>query len=102
MVTGPNQLWVADFAYVATWRGFVDSAFIVDALPGASSDGGSPPHLCTDFVLEALQQAIGERCGRKLPCQADRSQGDCSADDGLGRKVNGGTRPRLSWGRSAL
>lgn len=63
MATGSNQLRVADFAYVATWRGFVDVAFIVDALAGASSDGGSPPRLCTDFVLDALQQAIGERCG---------------------------------------
>ena len=27
----PNQLWVADFTYVATWRGFVDVAFVIDA-----------------------------------------------------------------------
>ena len=39
---------------------------------------------------------------RKLPCQADHSTGDCSTDDGLGRNVSGGTRPRLSWGRSRL
>ena len=25
-----NQLWVADFTYVATWRGFVYVAFVVD------------------------------------------------------------------------
>lgn len=28
--TRPNQLWVADFTYVATWRGFVHVAFIID------------------------------------------------------------------------
>ena len=28
--TRPNQLWVADFTYVATWRGFVYVAFVVD------------------------------------------------------------------------
>ena len=39
---------------------------------------------------------------RKLPCQADHSNGDCTADEGLGRNVRGGTRPRLSWGRSPL
>ena len=39
---------------------------------------------------------------RKLPCQADHSKGDCAADEGLGRNVSGGTRPRLSWGRSRL
>jgi transposase InsO family protein len=27
---GPNQLWVADFTYVATWRGFVYVAFVID------------------------------------------------------------------------
>jgi len=26
----PNQLWVADFTYVATWTGFVYVAFIID------------------------------------------------------------------------
>ena len=28
--TRPNQLWVADLTYVATWRGFVYAAFVVD------------------------------------------------------------------------
>jgi transposase InsO family protein len=28
--TRPNQLWVARFTYVATWRGFVYVAFVVD------------------------------------------------------------------------
>ena len=37
---------------------------------------------------------------RKLPRQAGHSKGDCAADEGLGRNVSGGTRPRLSWGRS--
>jgi transposase InsO family protein len=26
----PNQLWVADFTYVATWKGFVFVAFVID------------------------------------------------------------------------
>ena len=26
----PNALWVADLTYVATWRGFVYVAFIID------------------------------------------------------------------------
>jgi hypothetical protein len=28
--THPNQLWVADFTYVATWTGFVYVAFVID------------------------------------------------------------------------
>jgi putative transposase len=28
--TAPNQLWVADLTFVATWRGFVYVAFVID------------------------------------------------------------------------
>jgi putative transposase len=34
--TRPNQLWVSDFTYVATWRGFVYVAFVID-VPGDRS-----------------------------------------------------------------
>jgi PAS domain-containing protein len=44
--------------------------------------------------------ALVMRSGRKLPRQVDHSTGDCPGDVGLGRNVSGGTRPRLSWGRS--
>ena len=27
----PNALWLSDFAYVATWSGFVYVAFVIDA-----------------------------------------------------------------------
>ena len=27
----PNMLWVSDFTYVATWKGFVYVAFVIDA-----------------------------------------------------------------------
>ena len=30
-VDRPNALWVADLTYVATWRGFVYVAFVIDA-----------------------------------------------------------------------
>lgn len=29
--TRPNQLWVSDLTYVATWRGFAYVAFVIDA-----------------------------------------------------------------------
>ena len=28
--TRPNELWVSDLTYVATWRGFVYVAFVID------------------------------------------------------------------------
>ena len=39
---------------------------------------------------------------RKLPRQVDTSKGDCVTVLGLGRNMRGGTRPRLTWGRSWL
>ena len=39
---------------------------------------------------------------RKLPGQVDTSKGDCLGVLGLGRNMRGGTRPRLSCGRSWL
>jgi len=39
---------------------------------------------------------------RKLPRQVDTSHGDFPGEVGLGRNISGGTRPRLSWGRSWL
>ena len=32
VATRPNQLWVADLTYVATWRGFAYVAFVIDVL----------------------------------------------------------------------
>jgi hypothetical protein len=39
---------------------------------------------------------------RKLPRQVDTAKLDSAGTSGLGRKISGGTRPRLSWGRSVL
>lgn len=38
----------------------------------------------------------------KLPRQVERVEVDSWGAVGLGRKASGGTRPRLSWGRSVL
>ena len=61
--TRPNQLWVADFTYVATWRGFVYVAFVVDVFARRIVGWRVSASLRTDFVLEALEQAIYGRCG---------------------------------------
>ena len=61
--TRPNQLWVADFTYVATWRGFVYVAFVIDVFARRIVGWRVAASLRTDFVLDALEQAIYERCG---------------------------------------
>src|SRR5262245_10619410 len=61
--TRPNQLWVADFTYVATWRGFVYVAFVIDVFARRIVGWRVSASLATDFVLDALKQAIYDRCG---------------------------------------
>jgi transposase InsO family protein len=60
--TRPNQLWVADFTYVATWRGFVYVAFVIDVFARRIVGWRVSASLRTDFVLDALEQAIYARC----------------------------------------
>ena len=57
----PNQLWVADFTYVATWQGFVYVAFVIDVY--ARSIVGWRVHntMQSSLVLDALEQAIAQR-----------------------------------------
>jgi transposase InsO family protein len=59
----PNQLWVADFTYVATWRGFVYVAFVIDVFARRIVGWRVAASLRTEFVLDALEQAIYDRCG---------------------------------------
>jgi len=59
--TRPNQLWVADFTYVATWRGFVYVAFVIDVFSRRIVGWRVAASLHTDFVLDALEQAVSER-----------------------------------------
>jgi transposase InsO family protein len=61
--TRPNQLWVSDFTYVATWRGFVYVAFVIDVFARRIVGWRVSSSLQADFVLDALEQAIYDRCG---------------------------------------
>src|SRR3984893_11154322 len=62
VATRPNQLWVADFTYVATWRGFVYVAFVIDVFARCIVGWRVSSSLRTEFVLDALEQAIYARC----------------------------------------
>ena len=61
--TRPNQLWIADFTYVATWHGFVYVAFVIDVFARRIVGWRVSASLATDFVLDALEQAIYDRRG---------------------------------------
>jgi putative transposase len=61
--TRPNQLWVADLTYVATWSGFVYVALVVDAFSRFLVSWQATGSLRTDLALDALEMAIWHRRG---------------------------------------
>jgi putative transposase len=63
--TRPNQLWVSDFTYVATWTGFVYVAFVIDVFARRIVGWRVSSSLRTDFVLDALEQSIHARGGAR-------------------------------------
>jgi len=56
--TRPNELWVADLTYVATWRGFVYAAFVIDVFSRMIVGWRVSSSLRTDLALDALEQAL--------------------------------------------
>ena len=57
----PNELWVSDLTYVATWRGFVYVAFVIDAFSRRIVGWRVSNSLKSDLALDALEHAIYER-----------------------------------------
>lgn len=57
----PNQLWVSDFTYVSTWQGFVYVAFVIDVFARRIVGWRVSSSMTTDFVLDALEQALYAR-----------------------------------------
>jgi putative transposase len=93
--TRPNQLWVADFTYVATWRGFVYVAFVIDVFARRIVGWRVSASLRTDFVLDALEQAIYNRRGAGVDQLVHHS------DRGTQLGFKGSSqRVRVSWSLS--
>ena len=57
----PNELWVADFTYVATWRGFVYAAFVIDVFARMIVGWRVAASMNAELTLDALEQAIWAR-----------------------------------------
>ena len=60
-VPAPNMLWVSDFTYVATWKGFAYVAFVIDAFARRIVGWRVSTSAHAGFVLDALEQAVHER-----------------------------------------
>ena len=78
----PNQLWVSDFTYVSTWQGWLYVAFVIDVFARRIVGWRVSSSMRTDFVLDALEQALYARQPERdgsLVCHSDRgSQYDSS------------------------
>ena len=57
----PNQLWVSDFTYVSTWQGWLYVAFVIDVYARRIVGWRVSSSMHTDFVLDALEQALHAR-----------------------------------------
>ena len=71
----PNQLWVSDFTYVSTWQGWLYVAFVVDVFARRIVGWRVSSSMRTDFVLDALEQALYARqpeCDSRLIHHSDR------------------------------
>ncbi len=60
-VPAPNRLWVSDFTYVATWKGFAYVAFVIDAYARKIFGWRVSTSAHAGFVLDALEQAVHDR-----------------------------------------
>lgn len=71
----PNELRVSDFTYVSTWQGWLYVAFVIDVFARRIVGWRVSSSMHTDFVLDALEQALyvrqPERDG-SLVCHSDR------------------------------
>ena len=79
----PNQLWVSDFTYVSTWQGWVYVAFVVDVFSRRIVGWRQSSSMHTEFVLDALEQALYDR----KPTE----------DDCLVHHSDRGSQPRFNW-----
>ena len=59
--TAPNQLWVTDLTFVATWAGVAYVCFIVDAFSRMIVGWRVASHMRTPMVLDAIEMARWSR-----------------------------------------
>ncbi len=63
----PNERWVADFTYVATWSGIVYVAFVVDVFSRAIVGWSAATSKRSKLVLDALDMALWRRDRAGIP-----------------------------------
>ena len=112
--TRPNQLWVADLTYVATWRGFVYVAFVIDVFSRRIVGWRASSSLRSDLALDALEQALydrpiapvgaagaSQRSGRAIPVDSLHGAAGRGRHRAVGRAAPA-TRTTTRWPRRVI
>jgi putative transposase len=94
VVTGPDQLWVADITYVPTWAGFLYLAVVVDAFSRRVVGWAMARNLRTQLVLDALNMAVWQRKPDAVIHHSDQGCQYTSIAFGL-RCKEAGVRPSM-------
>jgi len=70
---GPNQLWVTDLTFVATWAGVAYACFIIDAFSRMIVGWRVASNMRTTMVLDAIEMARWSRGNmlESLRCHSD-------------------------------
>jgi transposase InsO family protein len=80
--TRPNQLWVSDFTYVATWRGFVFVAFVIDVFAAAGAWWMATPLAAGRSAASsapARRRATSNGSGRSNVCSSSAASANATA-----------------------
>jgi len=99
----PNMLWVSDFTYVATWRGFVYVAFVIDAYAPRIVGWRASRTAQAGFVPDDLEQTVHDRRpvkGAGLVHHSDRGSQYLSFRD-TERLGEAGIKPSVASGAYA-
>jgi len=92
--TGPDQLWVADITYIATWAGFLYLAVVLDVWSRRIVGWAMATHLRTELVLDAFDMALWQRRPEAVIHHSD--QGTQYTSIAFGRRCKeAGVRPSM-------
>jgi len=94
VATAPNQLWVADITYVPCWTGWLYLAVVLDAWSRRIVGWSTATHLRTELVMDALNQAVGQRRPKEVVHHSDQGCQYTSIAFGL-RCREVGVRPSM-------
>ena len=68
----PDQLWVADITYIATWEGFLYLAVVLDVFSRKVVGWAMRSHLLSELVLSALDMALTVRRPQQVIHHSDQ------------------------------